>query len=153
MELWRCNNCNGIVLLAKEDRRTWSDYKANMYGEIEYKIDEDSIDIDEYFHYCTLCGNTAESFTDEADSLSCVKEIAKWIDEIVEFSEIGNYSPMSLHTFANNVKDGGFNDYDGYGYLSYENRTSNINIKPSNYDKILKIYEDMNFTHIMWYDK
>ncbi len=58
---------------------------------------------------------------------------------------------ITIEQFLDNVDCGGFIDYDGFGYLSYENKESDIKICPSNCYLVLDLYA--NFTHINWYNK
>ena len=57
---------------------------------------------------------------------------------------------MTFKEFKECCNDGGFIDYDGYGYYSNETHKSNITIYPSDITDG-KIRTD--FTHVCWYNR
>lgn len=59
----------------------------------------------------------------------------------------------TIEEFGEIVSDGMFIDYDGFGELSYLEEKSNIVVSPSTYEKILAKYPELDFTHIVWYNK
>ena len=71
-----------------------------------------------------------------------------------EFDNIGDL--MSIDVWIECVKEGGFIDYDGYGYLCTEEKQSNIEIIPSQIDRKSENPKDWIpewATHIMWYNR
>lgn len=68
-----------------------------------------------------------------------------------EFDEISDYADvMSLKDFIENVKDGGFIDYDGHGYYVKDGKESNIIIHPSDIEHGC-IRKD--FDSVAWYNR
>lgn len=68
-----------------------------------------------------------------------------------KLSEISDYGDvMSLKEFVDCVKDGGFIDYDGYGYYVKDNKESNVMIIPSDIEK-KRVRKD--FDKIIWFNR
>jgi len=68
-----------------------------------------------------------------------------------EFKKISNYGDvMSLESFIECVKDGGFIDYDGFGRYVKDDKESDINIYPSDigYGAVRK-----DFDTIIWFNR
>jgi len=71
--------------------------------------------------------------------------------ENITFKEIPKYGKlMSLSSFIEDVKDGLFIDYDGFGYYTKDNKMSNILIKPSHVEN-KKLVE--GFNSIVWFNR
>lgn len=69
----------------------------------------------------------------------------------IEYSDLPNYGTiMSLESFIETVKSGGFIDYDGFGSYVKDGKESNINIYPSDikYNLIRP-----GFDTIIWYNR
>ena len=67
-----------------------------------------------------------------------------------EFSDLSDFDDvMSLESFIENVNDGGFTNYDGYGCYVKDGKRSDIEIFPSDvkYDSIRK-----DFDTIVWFN-
>lgn len=64
------------------------------------------------------------------------------------FDGIGNL--MTFKSFKICVENGGFIDYDGFGYYSTKEKQSNITIYPS--DITGEVYRK-DFTHVKWYNR
>jgi len=60
---------------------------------------------------------------------------------------------MTVEEFNDNVICGGFIDYDGWGYLANNSYYSDVMVKPSNFNIWLKKQNQLNFTHILWFNK
>lgn len=75
---------------------------------------------------------------------------------------------FTLERFIENCKDGGFIDYDGFGYYAFKDKISNKVVRPSDitgkysifnektekFDKKTKpINIDRRFTHVMWFNR
>jgi hypothetical protein len=68
-----------------------------------------------------------------------------------KFSSIPDFGDvMSLSTFIDNVKDGGFIDYDGHGNYLKEDKMTDIEIYPSD---IKKGNLRKEFDRIIWFNK
>lgn len=70
------------------------------------------------------------------------------IEPIPSFGDL-----MTISEFVGNVEAGGFIDYDGHGYLAYEDRMSNIVIVPSETKNVLDRYKVLDFTHVVWFNR
>jgi len=71
--------------------------------------------------------------------------------ETPSYSELSTFGHiMSLEDFIDNVKCGGFIDYDGYGNYVKDGKTTDINIHPSDV-KHGAIRKD--FDTIVWYNR
>lgn len=71
--------------------------------------------------------------------------------EKVELTELSNNGDvMSLDSFIENVKYGGFIDYDGYGHYISEGKDTNIDILPS--DITHRMYRK-EFNKIIWFNR
>lgn len=68
-----------------------------------------------------------------------------------ELSELSDYGDvMSLESFIECVKDGGFIDYDGFGYYVKDGKESNVMIIPSDV-KRKRIRTD--FDTVIWFNR
>jgi hypothetical protein len=56
---------------------------------------------------------------------------------------------FTVENWIDNVRSGGFIDYDGFGNYAFENEVSNKEVIPSD----IKGKMDMRFSHIMWYNR
>ena len=63
----------------------------------------------------------------------------------------GNGDKMTIKEWVSCVNDGGFIDYDGFGYYSVDDKISNKIIYPS--DVELFPMRDKEFTHIIWFNR
>ena len=63
----------------------------------------------------------------------------------------GNGDKMTIKEWVSCVNDGGFIDYDGFGYYSVDGKVSNKVIYPS--DVKLFRMRDKECTHIIWYNR
>lgn len=84
---------------------------------------------------------------------SKIKEISCKLRMIKEpvYDDLPDYGDiMSLKDFVKNVKDGGFIDYDGYGYYIKGDKMTDIIIKPSDvgFKSIRK-----DFDKIIWFNR
>lgn len=69
----------------------------------------------------------------------------------VEYDDLPDYGTvMSLKEFIENVKSGGFIDYDGYGSYVKDGKESNITIYPS--DIAYGVIRE-GFDTIIWYNR
>ena len=68
--------------------------------------------------------------------------------ELKEMSTFGDQ--MSLKEFIGNCEDGGFIDYDGFGYYTKDGKESDIIINPSDV-KYNKVRTD--FDSIIWFNR
>lgn len=57
---------------------------------------------------------------------------------------------MTIGEFIDHVHSGLFIDYDGHGNYAYYDKCSNAVIIPSDVKKNLV---DLNFTHVVWYNR
>jgi len=60
---------------------------------------------------------------------------------------------MTLERWLQNVREGGFTDYDGYGELATLEDVSDIKISPSQAKSLPKLNPDGKYTHIQWYNR
>ena len=58
---------------------------------------------------------------------------------------------FSVEEFVDNVRCGGFIDYDGFGNLATAEQESRIEIRPSNVLKMLA--QNPWATHVMWFNR
>jgi len=92
----------------------------------------------------TLGSETINEISNIQNELSLLTPI-----ELEEWD--GNGNKMSIKEWVRGVKDGGFIDYDGYGYYSVDGKKSNKVVYPSGLGKF-KI-RDKEFTDIIWYNR
>lgn len=127
--------------------------KSDKLKEIEKLYDEASNEYDVAFNNLPE-GLNMESFQKalEPYSKKC-GELSRKIRLIKEpnFTEISDFGDvMSLEHFIENVKCGGFIDYDGYGLYVKDNKESDIKIRPSDveHNSIRK-----DFDTIIWFNR
>lgn len=60
-------------------------------------------------------------------------------------------TPMPMAAWKENVLDGGFIDYDGYGYYSKDGVASNVKIIPSDLTTHCRVRTD--FDEVIWYNR
>jgi hypothetical protein len=88
--------------------------------------------------------------------------------ERIEFTEMPNYGDIfSLEDWMENVKVGGFIDYDGFGNLATKGKMSELMIKPSyvkngkitivcfefDFDNTFPYEDEWKFTHVIWFNR
>lgn len=73
--------------------------------------------------------------------------------EPVEWGDLPDYGHlMTMEEFKDNVDAGGFIDYDGHGYYATTEKMSNKIISPSDF-KNNRVLDNVEFTHVMWFNK
>ena len=72
--------------------------------------------------------------------------------EPIEWNKIGCGDLMTLESWIDCVKSGGFIDYDGSGNYSDGKRESNKGVSPSDV-RAGHILKNKEFTHVVWYNK
>ena len=119
---------------------TEMDSLIDKINEIQTKSIEKGLSWDEY-------QNVAKQFIMAHSAKS--RELRTLIEpEMPSISKYGDH--MTLNDFIENVKSGGFIDYDGSGNYATETQMSNITIYPS--DITAGVYRK-DFTHVLWFNK
>ena len=91
---------------------------------------------------------------DEKDQKEIKKEVNKYLLEKAKYKDIPEYGNlMTIEEWLEDVNAGYLIDYDGYGELSYKDKTSSITISPSDIKDKSKKELLKNFTHIVWYNR
>ena len=77
----------------------------------------------------------------------------KLIEPIV-YEDTPSYGDlMTIDSFEQCCKDGGFIDYDGYGNYATAFKMSNKTIRPSQVVNGTKLFNNPEFTHVVWFNK
>ena len=79
-------------------------------------------------------------------------ELSRQINLIREpnFTELSSFGDlMTIEEFVENVKSGGFIDYDGYGYYVKDNKQSDITIRPSDVENGIR----KDFNKVIWFNR
>ncbi len=125
------------------DRILQIEQELNTLSDIREKFDKTwdyNRELSEYL-------NAIEPITSGMERLDREKRMLM----VPEFSELSDdVNVMSLEEFIENVKDGGFIDYDGSGNYMRDGRESNITIYPSDVEHG-SIRKD--FDQIAWYNR
>jgi len=92
---------------------------------------------------------------DLASALKHIEAVSRR-DELLEFEPIPDPDHCNVYTIKDwleCVDCGGFIDYDGFGNLAYEDKMSNIEVKPSHVKKGRFERVRKDFTHVVWYNR
>jgi len=118
--------------------------------EIEIELARTAISTKEQDDPCDNWNDFCDYMKPEWDALAKLDRERRML-MTPEFSELPTYGDvMSLKTFIECVKEGGFIDYDGSGNYVRDGKESNITIHPSDVDHN-SVRKD--FDTIIWFNK
>lgn len=111
-----------------------------------------------YTEISDTCAQEGLSFSEFKERVKPIKEKLYFISKYkrlkqtptVEYGKEWRGDIFTLEKFIELVNDGGFTDFDGYGYYATEDAKSDVYIYPSDIRE--KIYRS-DFTHIIWFNK
>jgi hypothetical protein len=138
-----------IELLEKE----LEELETNFYNKKEKWLDDwyvqhpDGGDFRHYLEYVDSFDNLHRA---ELTSIQNLERVIR-VNKPYTLSEISDFGDrMSLEHFIDNVKCGGFIDYDGFGYYVKDGQETDIMIHPSDVKNNAIRTE---FTEIIWFNK
>lgn len=111
-----------------------------------------------YTEISDTCAQEGLSFSEFKERVKPIKEKLYFISKYkrlkqtptVEYGKEWRGDIFTLEKFIELVNDGGFTDFDGYGYYATEDAKSDVYIYPSDIRE--KIYRS-DFTNIIWFNK
>ena len=111
-----------------------------------------------YTEISDTCAREGLSFSEFKERVKPIKEKLYFISKYkrlkqtptVEYGKEWRGDIFTLEKFIELVNDGGFTNFDGYGYYATEDAKSDVYIYPSDIRE--KIYRS-DFTHIIWFNK
>lgn len=111
-----------------------------------------------YTEISDTCAQEGLSFSEFKERVKPIKEKLYFISKYkrlkqtptVEYGKEWRGDIFTLEKFIELVNDGGFTDFNGYGYYATEDAKSDVYIYPSDIRE--KIYRS-DFTNIIWFNK